>query len=125
MTTTVKLVLLAIIAAALAGAVFAVHQAGYSSGYNARKVENADTDALVRDTVQKASAAAVAAVNSIRITNTVINRRIENATRTNTVYVDCRHSDGVLDDLNSALSGRRGTDAAAKVGVHPASAPGR
>lgn len=59
---------------------------------------------LVAEAVDAANNAAATAISKIRVTNQTIRQEVERETRTNTVYVDCRHSKETLDNLNRVLS---------------------
>lgn len=72
---------------------------------------------------QAAASAAVGAIRTIRVQNTTIQGRVEREVQTLVEYRDCRHPDGVFDDINEALTGvRANRDAAAGV---PASGAAR
>lgn len=106
------------VALACAGAVAAV-VAAYVEGKSAGKAECQSAElreqALVSAAVEAANRASADAISQIKVVNTTIKQRIERETSTNVVYRECRHSDGVLRDINEALTGKRADPAASAV----------
>lgn len=60
------------------------------------------------------------AISALKVVKSTVIQKGTHEIRTNTVYTDCRHSDGMLRNINEALTGR--PDAAAE-GVVPKTNP--
>jgi hypothetical protein len=95
--------------------------AGYTGyDYAAAKGEaEAARDVKVAQIASDSAAnAAALAISKIRVTNTTVNQEVQREVRTNTVYLDCKHSAEQLQRINEVLTGHRAEAAAS--GVLPA-----
>lgn len=98
-------VLLAIVlawGASVAGSFFY----GQDIGRDAEIAGQAKIKQAIDDTRQQAQLGAADAIAEIKIVNTTIHQKAETVVRTERVYADCRHADGMLDTINSAITGR-------------------
>lgn len=86
-------------------AVMAAGAGGFKLGVDHNKATEADKKELVAEAVDAANNAAAEAISKIRVTNQTIRQEVERETRTNTVYLDCRHTPAGLSGVNSALTG--------------------
>lgn len=78
---------------------------GFRIGIDHQKSTESDRNEAIQLAADQASQAAAAAINKIKVVNTTIQQEIQHETRTNTVYLDCRHTSDGLRLINSALSG--------------------
>jgi len=78
---------------------------GFRLGVDHEKASQVDKQQMVAEAVEAANLAAATAISKIRTTNRTILQEVERETRTNTVYVDCRHTPAGLSGVNSALTG--------------------
>lgn len=60
----------------------------------------------VQDTREAAQKGAADAISKIKIVNTTVRQKAETVVRTERLYTDCRHSPGMRDAINAAISGR-------------------
>lgn len=60
----------------------------------------------IEDTRGAAQQGAADAIAQIKIVNTTIHQKAETVVRTERVYADCRHVDGMRDTINQALTGQ-------------------
>ena len=78
---------------------------GFQTGIDHQKSSESDRNEAIRLAADQASQVAAAAINKIKVVNTTIQQEIQHETRTNTVYLDCRHTPDGLRLINSTLSG--------------------
>lgn len=78
---------------------------GFSLGVDHQKAADADRDKAVREAGDLAGKQAARAISQIRINNTTIQQEIQHETRTERVYLDCRHTPDGLLLVNAALTG--------------------
>jgi hypothetical protein len=109
------------VAAALAGAYYAGHQAG------ANKVEAAAAreERLVAAAGQQAASAAAAAISTIKVRHVTVQQQLEREVRERTVYSECRSGPDAVRMFNAAIPGADAGPAAAGGGELPASAAAR
>lgn len=86
-------------------AIFVAGSAGFKLGIDHQKASEADKRELVAEAVDAANSAAAEAISQIKVTNQTIRQEVERETRTNTVYVDCRHTPAGMSGVNAALGG--------------------
>lgn len=79
---------------------------GHNAGAAQAKAAQAKEDALVRKVQDAALQGAADAISKIKITNTTIRQQAETVVCTERVYADCRHTGGMLDNINAALTGK-------------------
>lgn len=87
---------MALLATALAG--------GYKWGSDSELASQAREDKVRQVATEAASQAAAGAIAKIKVTNQTILQEVQRETRTNTVYLDCRHSTETFENLNRVLS---------------------
>ena len=78
---------------------------GFELGVDHQKATEADKKDLVAQAAEAAGQASAKAISQIRITNTTIQQEIQHETRTERVYLDCRHTPDGLRLVNAALTG--------------------
>lgn len=78
---------------------------GFELGVDHQKANDADKKELVAKAAEAAGQASAKAISQIRITNTTIQQEIQRETRTERVYLDCRHTADGLRLVNAALTG--------------------
>jgi hypothetical protein len=106
MTIWIKLGLALATLAGIGAAFTGTYYAGHKAGRDACEAKVLDEERVIqqiRETLDKSIAAGLA---NIKVENRTIMGRVEREIRTNTVYADCRHPDGVLRDINEALGHR-------------------
>lgn len=92
----------------------------YGAGKNAEIARQESDEALMRQTREAAQQGAADAIATIKVQN--VTRKVETLVRTDVVYRDCVHADGVLQLLEQV---RTGVDPAAKGKLRDAAAAGR
>lgn len=80
--------------------------------------EQAKVNRAIEETRAAAQEGAANAIAQIRVTNTTVRGKTETLVREKTVYRDCVADDGVVRNINSALTGRAPEPAGA--GIVPA-----
>lgn len=88
---------------------------GADYGENKALARAASTQEIADSAAEKSAQIAAQAISGIEIKHQTINQKVIREIQNNPVYVDCRHTDGVLRALNEALTGRPNT--APAVGV--------
>lgn len=78
---------------------------GFRLGIDHQKSAEADREKAIREAADQAGQLAAQAINKIRVINTTIQQEIQRETRTERVYLDCRHTPDGLRLLNAALAG--------------------
>lgn len=78
---------------------------GFELGVDHQKAAESDKKDLVAKAAEAAGQASAKAISQIRITNTTIQQEIQHETRTERVYLDCRHTPDGLFLVNAALTG--------------------
>lgn len=76
---------------------------GFQLGVDHATAAQIDKQQLVAEAVDAANSASAQAISQIKINNTTIKQAVERETHTNTLYVDCRHTDSGLQLINAAL----------------------
>lgn len=95
---------------------------GYDYGTSKVIAQVKREDDVARVATEAASLSAAKAISAIKVSNTIVKGEIQRELRTNTVYVDCKHSDDQLRRLNAAITGQRPESPGGGV-VPPANAP--
>jgi hypothetical protein len=80
---------------------------GFGLGVDHQKASNADRDKTMREAVDQASQKVAQAISKIKVINTTIQQEVQRETRTEPVYIDCRHTPDGLRLINAALTGAR------------------
>lgn len=78
---------------------------GFRLGVDHEKAGQVEKQQLVAEAVDAANLASAQAISKIRVTNTTIQQEIQHETRTERVYLDCRHTPDGLRLVNTALTG--------------------
>jgi len=78
---------------------------GHRAGVDRTIASQASAEQIRRDTIEAANQGAAAAIAEMKPINTTIYQKATHEVRTNTVY-DCRHSDGMRERVDAALTGR-------------------
>lgn len=79
---------------------------GQDVGRDSEIAGHAKISKAIEETREKAQQGAADAIAEIKIVNTTIHQKAETVVRTEPVYITCRHVGGMLDTINSALSGQ-------------------
>lgn len=79
---------------------------GTGLGEDKEFAKRAREDALVRKVTEAGQKSAADAIAKIKPRNVTIRQELEREIHQNTVYVDCKLTDGVLGNINEALTGR-------------------
>jgi hypothetical protein len=80
---------------------------GASVGEDREYAKRAREDKIVADSRAVMSTVAAEAIAKNRPINTTIRQEVEREIKTDTRYVDCALTDGVFDNANAALTGRK------------------
>lgn len=116
-----KIIGVLLIAASVATALTTAYLYGHVAGRNACEAAAAREQAVIDKAINVAAATSAAAIRDIKIQHRTINQRVEREIQTNTVFRDCRLPDGMRDNINEAITGRRPNAAAS--GVLPSPDP--
>lgn len=103
MTMWIKLGLIAALVAGIAAAAAGTYYAGHRAGVDSCQSQQQREADLIRQVKEATEKSIAAGLSNLKIENKTIVGRVEREIRTNTVYRDCVHAPGVLDDLNRAL----------------------
>ena len=103
MTFWIKIGLALGILAGIGLAFTGTYYAGHKAGRDACKGEENQRAEFVRQIREDLDKSIAVGLSNIKVENKTILGRVEREIRTNTVYADCRHPDGVLNDINRAL----------------------
>ena len=98
-------IIASVVAALLAGAGGFFY--GLDVGQDKEFAKRAREDVIVADSRKAMTNAAAEAIAKNRPINTTIRQEVEREIRTDTRYVDCLLTDGVFDNANAALTGRK------------------
>lgn len=88
------------------GSVGGAYFYGSGVGKDGEIANQAKINQAITDTREAAQLGAADAIAKIKVTNTTIKGRIETTIRDNPIYVDCKHGDDGLRDINEALTGK-------------------
>lgn len=78
----------------------------YEAGQNSEVAKQATKEDIINQVEAKAASGAASAIAGIQIKQVTINNKLQKEILTNTVYADCKHTDGGLRELNAALENK-------------------
>lgn len=107
---------------AVIGGMAGTYWAGERAGRDGCQAEAAREERVAQVATDAANAAAAKAIAGIQVKHTTIRQEVQREIRERPVYRDCRHPDGQLQRLNSALAGDA-TELAGPGDVRPGSRP--
>jgi uncharacterized protein (UPF0333 family) len=88
---------------------------GQAVGKDGEVAKQAAINQAIIDTRKAAQEGAANAIAQIKVTNTTIRGRTDTIIRNDPVYVDCRHSDIGVRNINEALTGKPGAASDSKL----------
>lgn len=103
--------------------VSAVGWKSYSMGAESERLDRLEDQELVEKVMDEAEKGAAKAIAKLRVRYLPSRASLEKHVRENSVYNDCRHTPGVVQQLNEALDGR--PKPVGPGALHPANPPKR
>lgn len=88
---------------------------GSDYGESKQLARAASTQEIVDDAIKARDGQFAEAVNGIEGKRQIITQKVTHEIKNNTVYADCKHTDGMLSTINEALTGRPDTPPADSV----------
>lgn len=80
---------------------------GTGIGEDKEYAKRAREDAIVEKVQEATNKSTAEAIAKIKVRNTTIRQEVEREIQTDVRYIECRHTPGVYDGLNEALTGQR------------------